>query len=595
MEAMMPKTDLVIRVAGEAGEGVLSTGQLLVQGAARAGYRVLTDFSPPAEIKGGYSLYQLRLSSEPTFSRGDAVDVLLAFNQEAYDFSIEDLADGGLLIYDSAALRPPESAGRTQFAVPFSEIARNQLKFELGKNVVAVGALAALFGLPEEYLKKLIEQRFGGRGPDILTKNLAALEAGLGYVRENVLTASNYRREQFAVERGEPDPNIIVISGNQAVSLGALAAGVEFFAGYPITPASDIMEFLAAELPKVGGSVIQAEDEIASINMVLGASFAGKRSMTSSSGPGISLMVEALGLGAMAELPCVLVDAQRAGPSTGMPTRHEQGDLWLAAFGGHGEIQRLVLAPTSVEDCFYQAQYAFNLADKYQMPVILMHDTVIAVRNESIHRPDPNRIPRQNRLMYEPPSNGARPPNEGYYLRYALTDNGISPVAVPGQPGGQYVATGLEHNEEGRPRYDAVTKREFTEKRMKKFAAARDDAPPAETWGDPDAELGIITWGSTAGPVQEAIRQAQAEGIHVAGIAPKMVWPVPTGQIEPFLRGKQEVLVAEVNYSGQFADILSAHFGRPFTKLTVYSGEAFKVSEILDAIRARAKTRAAVR
>ena len=591
----MPQTDLIIRVAGEAGEGVLSTGQLLVQAAARAGYRVLTDFSPPAEIKGGYSLYQIRLGSEPTFSRGDAVDVLLAFNQEAYDFSIEDLSDGGLLIYDSAVLRPPESDSRTQFAVPFSEIARNQIKFELGKNVVAVGALAALFGLPEEYLKQLIEQRFGGRGPDILTKNLAALDAGLGYVREHVLTAPSYRREQFEVSRGEPDPNIVVLSGNQAVSLGAIAAGVEFFAGYPITPASDIMEFLAAELPKVGGSVIQAEDEIASINMVLGGSFAGKRSMTSTSGPGFSLMVEALGLGAMAELPCVLVDAQRAGPSTGMPTRHEQGDLWLAAYGGHGEIQRLVLAPTSVEDCFYQTQHAFNLADKYQMPVILMHDTVIAVRNESIHRPDPTRIPRVNRLKYEPPTNGAMPPHEGYYLRYAMTDSGVSPVAVPGQPGGQYVATGLEHNEEGRPRYDAVTKREMTDKRMKKFAAARFDAPPAELWGDPEAELGIITWGSTAGPVQEAIRLAEAEGMRVAGIAPKMVWPVPTGQIEPFLRGKEEVLVAEVNYSGQFADILAAHFGRAFTKLNVYSGEAFKVSEILEAIRARARTRATVR
>ncbi len=386
-----------------------------------------------------------------------------------------------------------------------------------------------------------------------------------------------------------------MLSGNQAVSLGALAAGVEFFAGYPITPASDIMEFLAAELPKVGGSVIQAEDEIASINMVLGASFAGKRAMTSTSGPGVSLMIEALGLGAMAELPCVLVDAQRAGPSTGMPTRHEQGDLFMAATGGHGDIQRIVLAPTSVEDCFYQVQNAFNLADKYQMPVIVLQDTVLAVRNESIPRPDPNRIPRQTRLLYQPNGNGhgAPPPHEGYFSRYALTESGISPVSVPGQPGGQYVATGLEHSEEGRPRYDPVTKREMTEKRMKKLAAAPQDAPEAEYWGDPAAEIGIITWGSTAGPVQEAIRLAAAEGIRVAGMAPKMLWPVAAGQIEPFLQGKQDVLVAEVNYSGQFADILAARFGRPFEKLTVYAGEAFRVRDILAAIRAQA--RAAVR
>src|SRR5579884_413439 len=587
MEAMMPKTDLVIRVAGEAGEGVLSTGQLLVQAAARAGYRVLTDFSPPAEIKGGYSLFQLRIGSHQFYSRGDQVDVLLCMNQEAFDLSIDDLAEGGLLIYDPGELQPPTSPSREQYGVPFSEIARTQLKFELGKNVVAVGALAALFGLPEEYIQKLLQQRFGGRGADILTKNEAALQAGLGYVREHVLSAPGFTAERYAVERGEPARDRIVLSGNQAVSLGALAAGVEFFAGYPITPASDIMEFLAAELPKVGGSVIQAEDEIASINMVLGASFAGKRAMTSTSGPGVSLMVEALGLAAMAELPCVLVDAQRAGPSTGMPTRHEQGDLWLAATGAHGEVQRIVLAPTSVEDCFYQIQHAFNLADQYQMPVIVLHDTVLAVRTESIPRPDPTRIPRRGRLAYQPPGDGA-PPHEGLYLRYAITESGISPMSVPGQPGGQYVATGLEHNEEGRPRYDPDTKRAMTEKRMRKLAAAPQDAPEAEYWGDPDAELGIITWGSTAGPVQEAIALAAREGIPVAGMAPKMLWPVPAAQIEPFLRGKREVLVAEVNYSGQFASLLAARFGRAFGRLNAYEGQPFRVRDILAAIRASA-------
>jgi 2-oxoglutarate ferredoxin oxidoreductase subunit alpha len=323
--------------------------------------------------------------------------------------------------------------------------------------------------------------------------------------------------------------------------------------------------------------------------MVLGASFAGKRAMTSSSGPGISLMVEALGLGAMAELPCVLVDAQRAGPSTGMPTRHEQGDLWLAAMGGHGEIQRIVIAPTSVEDCYYQIQNAFNLADKYQMPVMFLHDTVIAVRTESIPRPDPKRVPRVERLAYTPQNgNGALPPHEGYYLRYSLTDDGISPMSSPGQPGGQYVATGLEHNEDGRPRYDPETKRDMTEKRFRKFAAVPKDAPEPDRFGDQSAEIGIITWGSSAGPVLEAIQLAEKEGIKVAGLAPKMVWPIPTKQIEPFLQGKREVLVAEVNYTGQFAQLLQAHFGRPFGRINVYAGEAFRVRDILAAIRQRA-------
>ncbi|HLI27283.1 MAG TPA: 2-oxoacid:acceptor oxidoreductase subunit alpha [Chloroflexota bacterium] len=591
----MPKNDLVIRVAGEAGEGVLSTGQLLVQGAARAGYRVLTDFSPPAEIKGGYSFFQIRIGSRLFYSRGDSVDLLLAFNREAYDLSSGDLTEGGLLIYDPAEVSPPASPTRTQYPVPLSEIARTQLKFELGKNVVAVGVLAALFGMPEEYLRKLLEQRFGGRGPDILNKNLGALEAGLRYVREHIINQPGFRRELFEVERSPADGRRIVVSGNQAASLGALTAGVQFFAGYPITPASDIMEFLAAELPKVGGAVIQAEDEIASMNMVLGASFAGKRAMTSTSGPGVSLMVEALGLASMAELPCVLVDCQRAGPSTGMPTRHEQGDLWLAAFGGHGEIQRIVLAPTSVEDCYYQIQHAFNLADKYQLPVILLLDTVLSVRTESIPRPDPQRIPRWSRLLYQEPNGQGVPPHEGIFLRYQLTDSGISPMSIPGQRGGQYVATGLEHNEEGRPRYDAETKTRFTEKRFKKLAAAPQDAPEPDFYGDASAEIGIITWGSTAGAVREAIERAAEEGIRVAGIAPKMLWPVPDAQLRPFLEGKREVMVAEVNYNGQFARILEAHWGRPLRHVNAYAGEPFKVRDLLAAIRTAARAGAVAR
>src|SRR5262249_2727991 len=232
----MAKRELVIRIAGEAGEGVLSTGQLLVQAAARAGLRVLTDFSPPAEIKGGYSTFQIRVGSEQFYSRGDAVDVLLAFNQEAYDFSIDDLAPGGLLIYDSEALKPAERPDREQYAAPLTEIAKTRLKFELGKNVVAVGVLAALFGLPEEYILQLIQQRFGGRGEDILNKNRAALEAGLSYVRENIMTQPSFKRERFEVERGAPDASIIVVSGNQATSLGALAAGRGGFPALPPPP-----------------------------------------------------------------------------------------------------------------------------------------------------------------------------------------------------------------------------------------------------------------------------------------------------------------------------------------------------------------------
>jgi 2-oxoglutarate ferredoxin oxidoreductase subunit alpha len=581
---MEQRDDLVIRVAGEAGEGVLSTGQLILLAAARAGYGVLTDSVPPAEIKGGHSLFQIRLSSHRLHSRGDVVDILLAFNQEAYDRNIRELRDGGLLVYDSSEFTPPENPGTyQQHAVPLTDIARKELQFELGKNVVAVGAVSALFGLDPEYIRKLLHQRFARKGEDILNKNYQALDAGIGYVVRNIP-----ERGALQVKPGEPDGiQRMVVAGNQAIAMGAIAAGCRVYAGYPITPATDIMEFLAAELPKIGGSVVQAEDEMSALGMVIGASYAGKKSMTATSGPGLSLMIELTGLATMAEIPVVIVDAQRVGPSTGMPTRQEQGDLFLATIGGHGEIQRIVLAPVSVSDCFTQAINAFNMAEQFQVPVILMGDTTLGVRAESIPVPDLAQHPIVNRLTRETNGNGnghAALAVESGYQRYKLTESGISPMAIPGQAGGQYVATGLEHNESGRPRSDAANHRKMTEKRFSKLEMARQAAPPAHYFGDQDADVGILCWGSAWGPVVEAIEVAAAKGIKVAAMAPRMVWPLPDDQIKPFIESKRVVLVPEMNYSGQFAQLLRARYLRDLVSITDYSGGVFTVARLVQEI-----------
>lgn len=575
----MTKRDLVIRVAGEAGEGVLSTGQLITQAASRAGYGVLTDSVPPAEIKGGHSLFQIRLSANRLYHRGDEVDILLAFNEEAYEKNHRDLRPGGLLIYDSAEFTPPEEAARRfkVYPLPLTELAKQQLQFELGKNVVAVGAVAALFGLGEEYINQLIAERFARKGEEVLAKNLRALELGKRYVEEHIPDRATL---QLAAEGKRSDT--MVVSGNQAISLGAIVAGCRRYAGYPITPATDIMEFLAAELPKVGGAVVQAEDEIAAIGMVLGASYAGEKAMTATSGPGFSLMVEMLGLAAMAEIPCVVVDAQRAGPSTGMPTRHEQGDLYLAALGGHGEIQRVVLAPVSVTDCFWQTINAFNLAEQFQLPVVLLTDTVLAVRTESIPRPDLGQVRLVERERFR--GNGKVPAEEGRYQRYEITASGVSPMAVPGTPGGQYVATGLEHNELGRPRYDVLTHTRMTDKRFRKLQLAAAAAPPPHRYGAPDAEVGIITWGSTFGTVVEAVDRLAEAGIPVDALAPRMVWPLPTHQLDEFVRSKRAILVPEVNYTGQFALFLKAQYQREFAQLTTYGGTPFRVAQIVEAV-----------
>jgi 2-oxoglutarate ferredoxin oxidoreductase subunit alpha len=587
---MAERDDLVIRVAGEAGEGVLSTGQLITLAAARAGYAVLTDSVPPAEIKGGHSLFQIRLAPRRLFSRGDVVDILLAFNREGYDRNIRELRDDGLLLYDSSEFSPPENDGRyKQHALPLTEIAKKELQFELGKNVVAVGAISALFGLDPEFIRTLLHQRFARKGDAILNKNYQALDAGIGYVERNIP-----ERGALQVESGNlNETSRIVVSGNQAIAMGSLVAGCRVYAGYPITPATDIMEFLAAELPKVGGSVVQAEDEMSALGMAIGASYAGKKSMTATSGPGVSLMVELMGLASMAEIPIVIVDAQRVGPSTGMPTRQEQGDLFLAALGGHGEIQRIVLAPVSVTDCFAQAINAFNLAEQYQLPVMLMGDTTLGVRTESIPTPDIAAFEIVNRATlptHDLNGNGVNGASgigmgiESGYKRYALTESGVSPMAIPGQEGGQYVATGLEHNEAGRPRSDAANHMRMTEKRFQKFELARDNAPPAHYYGDPDSDIGIVCWGSSCGVVVEAIDVLAQKGIKAAAMAPRMVWPLPDKQLLPFMELKRVVLVPEMNYTGQLAQLMRARYLRDLVSVTDYSGGVFTVERLVQEI-----------
>ncbi len=586
------KNDFVIRIGGEAGEGVQSTGDLAVQVAARAGYYVLTSRVPPAEIKGGLYEYQIRLANAPLHSQGDELDILLAFNEEAYISGIKVLKPDGLLIFDSAEFTPPEGDGFQRVALPLTDIAKTQLKFALGKNVVAVGAVGALFGLPIEHGQRLLQERFGRKGEEIVNKNIAALQAGIDYVKEHV---PGYEQYHLATD-GSQRPETIVITGSQAVGLGSLVAGCRHVFGYPITPASDVLEFMAAELPKVGGVVIQAEDELAAMGMVVGAGYAGVKAMTPTSGPGVSLMSELLGLALMAEVPTVLIDVQRAGPSTGMPTRHEQGDLYLSVFGGHGEIPRIVLACTSVEDAFYQTINAFNLAEQYQLPVIFLSDTALGTRSEAIPRPDLSTVTVINRQTLASIGDQADAGNGngdfyqfrdegGRYKRYNLdSPTGVSPMAIPGEAGGEYVATGLEHNEYGRVRYDTGTHKTMTEKRFRKLTAAVNDAPPAYRYGDPDAEIGIITWGSTAGTCTEAVDRLREQGIAVDLLAPKMLWPLPKDQLTPFIAGKKRVLVAEVNYQGQFADLLAARLPGTYERVNVYTGMPFTVAEICEAV-----------
>jgi len=435
------RTDFVVRLAGESGEGVLSLGEMLTTALARLGYEVYTFRTYPAEIKGGTVLYQVRVADHVLLSYGSRVDVFVALNEEGYRDNIGSLRAGGTLIYDSDSVSVPELPDTCVIPIPIGTIAKKEIGSVLTKNVVALGAILRYIGAPVEVGEQIAEQTFKRKGEEVVQKNFQALHAGYNYI-------SQYTECLKPLLGGieEVNPNRLIINGNEALALGALHGGLSFYAGYPITPATDIMEALAPVLPRFGGVVIQAEDEIAALGMVLGAAYAGKRAMTATSGPGFSLMVEQINLAAQAEIPAVIVDVQRGGASTGLPTKTAQGDLNIALYGVHNESPRVVMAPTSVEDCFYLIQHALNIAERYQLPVIVLSDQSLAHRRCTIPKPDLSLVPRWERIAPEPGTNGE-------YARYAITETGISPVAVPGMPGLAYTATGIEHNEFGDPTY----------------------------------------------------------------------------------------------------------------------------------------------
>lgn len=572
----MIKNDLVIRIAGESGEGIVTTGEVFSQIAAFAGLEVYTFRTFPAEILGGHVMFQLRIGEEPLFSQGDALDVLLAFNQEAYDRHHGELKPGGVLIYDRDELSPPEVPGEIRYGLPLAQLAK-EIDFTRGKNILTIGCLVKLFDLPYDKAKETVVKRLG-RKAELLDKNLQALEMGYKYVQENIPKEDSYLLQPQ--ERGKDER--LLLTGNQALSLGAIAAGCRFYAGYPITPATDIMEFLAAQLPKVGGTVMQAEDEMAAIAMVLGASYTGVRAMTATSGPGLSLMVELLGHASMTEVPAVIVDVQRAGPSTGMPTKTAQGDLFLALRGGNDEGPRIVLVPTDVADCFYQTIIAFNLAEKYQVPVLILSDQSLAHRVETIPPFDIKGVRLLQRILPDLDRDDG-------YRRYQITDTGISPMSLPGMPGGYYTAEGLEHDDRGAPNYEPEMHTSMTQKRFRKLAAA---AQEMRSWGmtarfgHPQPKIGVMGWGSTYGPVKEAVNRAVKEGIPVAGFYTKAMNPLPEEEMRAFISSAETILVPEVNYTGQYADLLGARFGVQPVRVNKYGGLPFIPQEIYKEIMA---------
>src|SRR6266850_269200 len=445
-----PKTskvsEAVIRIAGNSQDGIQAIGGFLARLAGRSEQEVMTFMTIPSTISGGPSIFQVRIGSGEVLSSGDEADVLLAFYQHSYEDHIDSLKKGGIVLYDSDHVEPQPEWQKLyhHIGVPISGLTVEAIggtAKDKGKNIFALGLIAKMFNLNVPKLEMLITERFTGKDPSIAQNALTAFHAGYSHSLGGILETFQFVESQKAKDRAQ-----IVMNGNEALAYGLIAAGVRFGAGYPITPWSDIMELLRREFPKYGGTFVQCEDEIASISMAIGASYAGRVAVTGSSGPGISLKTEALGWAVMAEIPLIICDIQLGGPSTGMPTSVEQSDLNIATFGGHGDSPRVVVAPTNVEDCFYTAIEAVNIARKYSVPVIILSDQAIATRIEAFEEPDLEKVCQDISPDLSPVLD-----HKPYDLG---ATNGVTRHAAPGTRvmSGKYpVVTGLEHDELGHP------------------------------------------------------------------------------------------------------------------------------------------------
>ena len=573
----MPTRDLTFAMVGSGGDGIVTMGDLVAQTAAREGLSVVKTEAYGPQIRGGESSCTVRVASQAIYAQGDSIDVLVVFGWDNFArFRGEiEVAPDAVILYEATDETPVDSLdlGTGPKAhwvpVPFADATKEATGATASKNVLTLGILAELFGLPAETLKRAVAHRFGRKKAAVAEATAKAFDAGVAYARG---LDEDVREKKLEYVAAEPR---LLLSGNEAAAIGALHAGCRFFAGYPITPSSEILHFLSEALPRMGGSVVQTEDELAAIGAVIGASFAGVKSMTATSGPGLSLMTEMIGLSAMAEVPVVIVDVQRGGPSTGNPTKSEQSDLLQCLYGTHGDAPRVVLACSDVEDCFHTTVDAFNIAEEYQLPVLVLSDQSVGQRKETISPATLRHDVRGRRL----PS----AEDLGKYERYKETPDGVSPMAIPGMKGGTYQTNGLEHDEQGRPTNMYLTHEKMNTKRYRKMWPIRDRYHFFRRYGPEKADTGILCWGSSKGPVQQAVVEANARGRKIAAFVPQVLYPFPKREFEDFVASVDELLVIELSYTAQFYKYLRTFLDLPAGRTHIFKrsgGKDLTVAEV---------------
>ena len=521
------------------------------------------------QIRGGESSSTVRIGAMPLFAQAEAVDALVAFRFSDFArFHNEiTLSDVAVMLHEPDDTPPPELLARSR-AVPFTELAKD-VGAPSARNIVAIGVLAAMFKLPIEGLRAAMRQRFGKKSPAVIEANLRALDAGFAH--------GGYG--SFASDTPQDSKDLLLLSGNEAVAFGALHAGCTFFAGYPITPSSEVLHFLSQWLPRIGGTCLQTEDELAAIGAVIGASFAGAKAMTATSGPGLSLMAELVGLSSIAEIPSVILNVQRGGPSTGIPTKSEQSDLNHALYASHGDTPRVVLACCDVEDAFHTTVEAFNIAEEYQVPVIILSDQLIAQRRETVEAASLVHDVIDRRVAL--PAAGAE------YRRYEVTADGVSPMTLPGIANGMYQTNGLEHDELGRPSAMYVVHETTNAKRYRKLDAIARNYRLFLRFGAESPETGMLCWGSSAGTVREAVEQLNANGSRVAAFVPRILAPLPNDDLQAFIDSCSRIVVVELSYSAQFHHYLRSQVDLPRGRTEVLArsgGKPLSVAEVMQTV-----------
>jgi 2-oxoglutarate ferredoxin oxidoreductase subunit alpha len=578
----MPKIDITIEVCGMAGDGTIAAGGLINEAMSLGGFSVLGFDSYPAEIRGfGRCVTRSRIGSHEILALGDDTHILISLDDKESISRVPPLAHGAAVIFDNqppghikeadsllAKLEPDAAL----YGAPLADLATGAAGIARGKNLTALGVFAAIFGAAPELFRQVITKKFKGKGEKVLNADLKSFDAGYEYALENF---TDRLKPVFAKATGIGGHKVM-LSGNEAIGRGALDAGLRLYFGYPITPATPIMEYLAKHLPPRGGRVVQMEDEISSIGAVLGSYYAGTRAMTATSGPGFALMTELITHGVMAEIPAVILDAQRGGPSTGLPTKTEQSDLHAAVYGGPGDSARIVIAPTTVAECYKYIVKSFQLAEKFQTPVIVLTDFYLDNRVENVTEPGSTTEETANRNLYPDPALA------GNFKRYENSPSGISPRPIPGMEGFNYTASGLEHTETGSPDYSSAIHMMMTEKRYRKLQSALADLPePVEYSEGGRLDVGVIGWGSTFGSILEAVNTKRDNGHKVGALKITSIYPLHVKQIREFTSRCDHVLVPELNFSGQLANLIGCMDHKEIKRLNQVTGVPMSPSTIL--------------